>query len=194
MLKSFWVGLSILSMAVVSGCASKAVSVKDVTVKGYIQDRQRVDQDVNGNAGYLQGNAPAPEETKKTRKVYVVEVTKNPKIDTAKPTTPAPAAQNNVMEESRQQTQKVQTQPARINVPDLKDQVKVQEPTALTESVQSGEIKEYVVEKDDTLQKISKKFYDSYSKWPQIYEANKDVIKDPNRLSPGIKIIIPPQQ
>jgi nucleoid-associated protein YgaU len=50
---------------------------------------------------------------------------------------------------------------------------------------------EYTVEKGDTLQKISKKFYDSYSKWPGIYEANKDVIADPNNIKPGIVLQIP---
>ncbi|MBF0595345.1 MAG: LysM peptidoglycan-binding domain-containing protein, partial [Candidatus Omnitrophica bacterium] len=50
---------------------------------------------------------------------------------------------------------------------------------------------EYKVEKDDTLQKISKKVYGSYSKWTKIYDANKDVIKDPNRLKPGITLKIP---
>jgi len=50
---------------------------------------------------------------------------------------------------------------------------------------------EYTVEKDDTLQKISKKFYDSYSKWPRIYEANKAVIPNPDKIQPGIVIQIP---
>ena len=41
------------------------------------------------------------------------------------------------------------------------------------------------------VQKISKKFYDSYSAWPQIYEINKDVIGNPDRIKPGIVIQIP---
>ncbi len=50
---------------------------------------------------------------------------------------------------------------------------------------------DYTVQKDDTLQTISKKFYNSYSKWPKIYDANKEIIKDPNRIKPGITITIP---
>ena len=33
--------------------------------------------------------------------------------------------------------------------------------------------------------------YDSYSKWPKIYDANKDVISDPDRIKPGILLKIP---
>jgi nucleoid-associated protein YgaU len=50
---------------------------------------------------------------------------------------------------------------------------------------------QYTVQKDDTLQKISKKFYGSYSKWTGIYDANKDKIRDPNFLKPGVILTIP---
>ena len=49
----------------------------------------------------------------------------------------------------------------------------------------------YTVQKDDTLQKISKKIFGTYSKWYKIYKANKDKIKDPNVLQPGTVLTIP---
>ena len=49
----------------------------------------------------------------------------------------------------------------------------------------------YTVDKDDTLQKIAKKFYDSYGKWTRIYEANKSAIPDPDRIKPGTVLQIP---
>ncbi len=49
----------------------------------------------------------------------------------------------------------------------------------------------YRVEKDDTLQKISQKFYNSYSKWTRIYEANKSAIPNPDRIKPGTVLQIP---
>jgi nucleoid-associated protein YgaU len=49
----------------------------------------------------------------------------------------------------------------------------------------------YEVQKDDTLQKISKKFYGTYKKWKKIYDANLDIIKDPNRIKPGMTIKVP---
>ena len=52
---------------------------------------------------------------------------------------------------------------------------------------------EYKIEEGDTLQKISKKFYDTYRRWNEIYEANKDVLSSPDRIKPG-KVIRIPQQ
>ena len=49
----------------------------------------------------------------------------------------------------------------------------------------------YTVQKDDTLQKISKKLFGTYGKWYKIYEANKDKIKNPNILKPGTVLTIP---
>ena len=49
----------------------------------------------------------------------------------------------------------------------------------------------YTVQKDDTLQKISKKLFGSYGKWYKIYEANKNKIKNPNLLKPGMVLTIP---
>jgi nucleoid-associated protein YgaU len=49
----------------------------------------------------------------------------------------------------------------------------------------------YTVQKNDTLQKISQKFFGTTKKWTKIYELNKDVLKGPNKLYPGQVINIP---
>lgn len=49
----------------------------------------------------------------------------------------------------------------------------------------------YVVVKGDSLSKIAQKFYGKASAWTRIYEANKDVIKDPDLIHPGQKLRIP---
>jgi nucleoid-associated protein YgaU len=49
----------------------------------------------------------------------------------------------------------------------------------------------YVVKKGDTLQSISKQFYSSNNQWRRIYEANRGVVKDPNKLQVGMKLQIP---
>lgn len=51
--------------------------------------------------------------------------------------------------------------------------------------------KTYVIQKGDTLQKISEKFYGTTKKFDKIYQANKDVLKDKNTLKVGTKIKIP---
>lgn len=51
--------------------------------------------------------------------------------------------------------------------------------------------KEYTVQKGDTLEKIAQKELGSGHRWKYLYELNKDRLKDPNKLKPGKKIIIP---
>ena len=51
-----------------------------------------------------------------------------------------------------------------------------------------GGTNEYVVASGDNLTKIGKKFN---VKWKDIYEANKDKIKDPDHIEPGWKLKIP---
>ena len=43
----------------------------------------------------------------------------------------------------------------------------------------------YVVVKDDSVSKIAKREYGDAGKWRRIYEANQDVIKDPDLSYPG---------
>jgi nucleoid-associated protein YgaU len=61
------------------------------------------------------------------------------------------------------------------------------------ESYASGSksARSYTVKKGDTLQKISQKFYGTTKKWRQIYEANRKVLKDPDKLTVGTKLTIP---
>lgn len=49
----------------------------------------------------------------------------------------------------------------------------------------------YVVKPGDTLGGIARKFYKDASKYDLIYRANTDVIKNPNRLQLGVKLVIP---
>jgi nucleoid-associated protein YgaU len=49
----------------------------------------------------------------------------------------------------------------------------------------------YTIESGDSLSKIAKHFYGDASKWRQIFEANRDTIKDPDLIHPGHTIKIP---
>ena len=51
--------------------------------------------------------------------------------------------------------------------------------------------KTYTVVAGDTLSKIAKREYGDASKWHQIYEANKDTIKNPDLIYPGQTFKIP---
>ncbi len=43
----------------------------------------------------------------------------------------------------------------------------------------------------DTLSKIAKQFYGDASKYPKIFEANRDQLSDPDLIKPGQKLKIP---
>ncbi len=61
--------------------------------------------------------------------------------------------------------------------------VEVPEPPAVFYTVQSG----------DTLSKIAKHHYGSANKYMVIFEANKPMLKDPDKIYPGQVLRIPPQ-
>jgi len=51
----------------------------------------------------------------------------------------------------------------------------------------------YTVKAGDSLSKIAKHEYGDANAWPKIFEANKDILKDPNKIFPGQKLKIPPK-
>lgn len=55
-------------------------------------------------------------------------------------------------------------------------------------SVAEGETTTYTVESGDSLSKIGKEYGVS---WQDIFEANKDIIKNPDLIQPGWKLKIP---
>jgi len=52
-------------------------------------------------------------------------------------------------------------------------------------------VKTYDVVAGDTLSKIAKHYYGDASKYMKIFEANKDQLKDPNKIAVGQKLRIP---
>ncbi len=49
----------------------------------------------------------------------------------------------------------------------------------------------YIIESGDTLSKIAKQFYGNTMDYPKIFEANREVIQDPDKIFVGQKIRIP---
>lgn len=78
-----------------------------------------------------------------------------------------------------------------VNVDGMKVPAGVSGPTAV-ESYDNTRY--YVIQSGDTLSKIAQQFYGSATKYPRIFEANREVIKDPDLIFPGQKIRIPPEQ
>jgi len=141
-------------------------------VRTYPLVKDRVDQNLStGNRGYLSGPAPElTQERKTTRRTQVVEIElRSPVKFERKPSRriQKTATEDNLLVGNRgfiYSTQK--------SAPELT-------------------YEQYTVQRNDTLQKISKKFYGTTKKWMQIYEANKDVLKTPNRVYPKQILRIP---
>lgn len=49
----------------------------------------------------------------------------------------------------------------------------------------------YTVQSGDTLWKISQEMYGDGSKYMKIFEANTDLLKDPDHIFPGQKLVVP---
>lgn len=49
----------------------------------------------------------------------------------------------------------------------------------------------YTVNRGDTLAVVSKKLYNDYALWKKIFDANRDIISNPDEIYPGQKIKIP---
>ena len=168
------------------------------------KDRVGLEQN-NGNGGCVMGKcppAPAPKET--TRKVYVLEITKPvPESEVQKIESTAV----NAITESVVTSPTTQVAPAAVvNAPQAASSqvvvpvvgelpgtaVETSGPS-VTNVPNGGNMQgqTYTVQKDDTLQKISKKVFGTYGNWYKIYVANKDKIKNPNVLQPGTVLTIP---
>lgn len=55
----------------------------------------------------------------------------------------------------------------------------------------ADDVEYYTIESGDSLSKIAKQFYGNAMDYPKLFEANKEVIKDPDLIYPGQKIRVP---
>lgn len=63
-------------------------------------------------------------------------------------------------------------------------------PTAPSPAATAGS-HSYTVVAGDSLSKIAKKLYGDGTKWKQIFEANRDTVKNPDLIHPGQVLKIP---
>ena len=152
---------SAVMIGVLTGCS---VTTKMVT-------RERVDQNLSsstGNQGYLMGTPPAAGERKLTKTYIEVQVEapaieKENRVPQKIMETPAPAAEP---------VTNFGTQPVERPVPVEK-------------------LADYKVQKGETLQKISKKLYGTTKQWKKLYGLNRNVLKSPDKIRPGMTIKVP---
>jgi len=155
-------GICILTSSLaLSGCVART----------YNLTRDRIDQDISptsGNRGYIMGKAPDETiERKATRTTRVFEI----ELGIAK----------------KSQTKYSSNMPMASNT----EEPAIAQETQTTENTQDQNFESYTVGKNDTLQKISKKYYGTTKKWHKIYDANKDVLHSPDKLYAGQTLKIP---
>lgn len=151
-----------------------------------IVEKPRMDQQIQGNRGYLKGSAPAGGPRRATREMVETNVElptwaemnpwRKPGKEAPAEVPSAPPAMIPAYEPPPSRSWE-QPQQEEYNIP------------AIAETPAAGTV--YTVQKGDTLQKISQKFYGSTKNWHKIYEANKDVLKSPDKIRPGQTIRIP---
>lgn len=169
----------------------------------------RVDQELKGNRGIIMGRPIeyVEPETKKTKTVYDVEVELGSHLDVEKDVHRGgnrgyiKRTKSPVKEVKPIKTPEPVTEPQRLTLPEMPKVIyqKPLEPEKQYAEEKGGapvqkkekEKKVYVVEKGDTLQKISKKMYGTTKRWKVIFEANKNVLKSPDMIKPGQKLVIP---
>jgi nucleoid-associated protein YgaU len=61
----------------------------------------------------------------------------------------------------------------------------------MAEMAAKKEAKTYVVQPGDSLSRIAKELLGDAARWPEIFELNKDQIKDPNLIQVGQELRLP---
>ena len=184
-----FVGILLISF---SGC---------VTVEKVV--RERVDQDISGNQGYIQGASPSPAQAETKTREYIDVKVEVPTLGEIKKNMERRNTQEQAQGRAQSRDRGIAGNKGYIisNRGFEEELPPVYKPTPITETTESpGSYekaesaetpKTYKVKEGDSLSKISKKVYGKASKWTTIYEANSDKIKDPNKLKTGIVLVIP---
>ena len=79
-----------------------------------------------------------------------------------------------------------------VNTENTINRVRVKEaPATKPVPPQAGEVTTYIVQSGDTLSALAQRFYGKASLYPKIFEANRDILTDPNKIKPGQVLRIP---
>lgn len=79
----------------------------------------------------------------------------------------------------------------KVSIKKIKDNQQVADVEKEREDTKAPKATTYTVKKGDTLWAIAKKYLGSGAKYTEIYNANKDIISNPNLITVGMKLSIP---
>lgn len=177
---------NLLICAVVLVFSFCVLNLTGCVVRTYQMTKDRSDQDLySGNRGYVGGQKteeiPA-EGVKKTRTIQAVEIELHSPIK----------FERVPKKESIQKAQEGKNKDNQLwgNRGFITESISPEVDESIVKS-SPVKMEQYTVQKDDTLQKISQKFYGTTRKWSKIYEANKGILRGPDKIYSGQVINIP---
>jgi len=159
------------------------------SVKSYQVLEERADQDLDeGNRGYLSGKPEfsdeKPRKTTRPRQVFEIEfgASSQEELEVKKAEKEIKAAQ----------TATPATRGTQIS---KREAVVVRVPAEVANAEPKTIMQKYTVVEGDTLQKISQKFYGTTRRWKEIYDVNKKMLKNSERIYPGqvIEVLVKEQ-
>jgi len=165
-----------------SGCAR---------ISTRVVEKPRVDQETQGNRGYLKGSGPSGGPRSATRQMLETDI----ELPTAEELNP--------WRKHHKESAPAVTRAPAAEIQESAPPKGWEEQESISPIVESPESESVsapavgttvVVKKGDTLQKIAQKYYGSSKKWYRIYKANKETLKAPDRIRPGQKLVIPPME
>jgi len=145
------------------------------TARTFIAEQKSADTlaaNPNGNRGYLMGKPPQDTREPKPRRVPTLEVELGGSNPAEKKQFFAPYTPVKDYEVSGPSQAGNPSSVASITIPQRKMDIPEQ----------------YTVQSGDTLQKISQKLYGTTKKWHKLYLLNKDILKSPDKVHPGMVI------
>lgn len=166
-------------------------------VQTKVVEKPRLDQELHGNRGYLKGSNPDNGPRRDTREMFETNVELKTLAEIL------PWRKRKAAEEEAARKQQAAVTPAPIPAfeppaqewqqePQVEPAYQEPEPQQEREEVSApAGGSQYTVQKNDTLQKISQKHFGTTKHWYQIFQANKDMLKSPDRIRPGQTIMIP---
>ena len=172
-----------LGIVFISGCLTRTYTIY----------KPRKDTQISGNQGYIMGKPPLNEKKSflpKMRPITVMEIelgSHKPIPVNIKSSAPALLTKESLQGVAKSSNSVLRQAPAAST-----KKVSSNEPLFSPVKLNSQEkYRYYTVKKNDTLQKISYKFYGTTKKWKLIYEENKGIIKNPDKVYLGTKLKIP---
>ena len=174
--------IAVAGLCVAAGCRASTKVV----------DEPRLDIELAGagNRGYLVGTPPSGRVSKTTRQVLETEIEMPSGGKGKAGRSPAGGSGGGAAAPVKPQ--------ASSGSPYLQDvplDVTVGEPTVATPAGRAAEAKAdtYVVQKGDSLWSIAAKpqVFGNGTRWRELYEANRDVLKGPEKLRAGMSLKIP---